>query len=109
MRSRPDLHQVLNCVAMVKDAAIPLAVASLLRTEGSAPVEAGAKALIGPPGLLAGTIGGGAVEGEALRRAGAMINDRPFAPCAEIFDFKLQGPGGMDPNPICGGIMRVLV
>jgi xanthine dehydrogenase accessory factor len=104
MKSRPDLHQVLACAAAAS-AESPLVIATVLRAEGSTPVYAGAKAVIGPEGLLAGTIGGGAVEGEALRRAGGMLN----AGASGVFDFTLQGPGGVDPRPVCGGMMRVLL
>ncbi|HWB02131.1 MAG TPA: XdhC family protein [Verrucomicrobiales bacterium] len=104
MKSRPDLHHVLASVA-APDAPESLLVATVLRAEGSTPVDAGAKAVIGARGLVAGTIGGGAVEAEALRRAEVMLHSGTSA----VFDFALQGPGGTDPNPICGGLMRVLL
>lgn len=105
MKSRPDLGQVLESVAASHAGACRLVVATVLRAEGSTPVDAGAKAVIGPQALIAGTIGGGAVEGEALRRAETMLQGQS----AEVFDFTLQGPGGFDPRPICGGLMRVLL
>src|SRR5688572_26292594 len=106
MKSRPDLHQVLADIAARDADSAPLLAAIVLRAEGSTPVYAGAKAIIGNDGLLAGTIGGGAVEGEALRRAASMLGN---GGAADVFDFTLQGPGGTDPRPICGGLMRVLL
>jgi xanthine dehydrogenase accessory factor len=104
MKSRPDLHQVLASIAG-RNALSPLLVATVLKAEGSTPVDAGAKAVIAAEGLIAGTIGGGAVEGEALQRAGQMLG----GPGSTVYDFTLQGPGGTDPRPICGGRMRVLL
>jgi xanthine dehydrogenase accessory factor len=106
MKSRPDLHQVLADIAARDGDGPSLVVATVLRAEGSTPVYAGAKAVMGSDGLLAGTIGGGAVEGEALRRAASMPGN---GGAANVFDFTLQGPGGTDPRPICGGLMRVLL
>src|SRR5689334_12678474 len=103
MKSRPALHQVIESI--VTPGAEPLVAATVLRAEGSTPVDAGAKAVIGRQGLIAGTIGGGAVEAEALRQAAQMLDELNSV----VFDFTLQGPGGTDQRPICGGRMRVLL
>jgi xanthine dehydrogenase accessory factor len=104
MKSRPDLHQVLASIAAA-DASSPVLVATVLKADGSTPVDAGSKAVIGAEGLIAGTIGGGAVEGEALKRAPQLLDGT----VSSVFDFTLQGPGGTDPSPICGGRMRILL
>jgi xanthine dehydrogenase accessory factor len=83
----------------------PFAVALVLRTQGSTPREAGARALVDDQGRIWGTIGGGAVEGEAIRRAIECIH----AQTAVVFDFVLEGTAAADPEPICGGRMRVLL
>ncbi len=105
MKSRPGWGEVLECLAGGAAAPGPCALATVLRTRGSAPLPCGAQAVLNGASLLAGTIGGGALEAEALRRGARIASGGP----AEIFDFALQGSGGQDPNPICGGVVRVLV
>ncbi|HUF63376.1 MAG TPA: XdhC family protein [Verrucomicrobiales bacterium] len=105
MKSRPGWGEVLECLAGDTGVQGPCALATVLRTRGSTPLPCGAQAVLNAASLLAGTIGGGALEAEALRR-GARI---AAGGSAEIFDFPLQGSGGQDPKPICGGDVRVLV
>jgi xanthine dehydrogenase accessory factor len=88
------------------DRGIEFAVAVVLRAEGSTPCKAGAKAIIDASGsVLAGTIGGGAVEAEAQRRGLEAI--RCGGP--RVFDFHLQGEATEGAEPICGGTMGVLL
>jgi len=97
-----DIHQVIlgACQAGANQV-----VAVVLECEGSTPRKAGAKALIEADGSIHGTIGGGAVEAEAQRRASAVLQtQRPV-----VFEFKLQGDRVPAANPICGGQMRVLL
>ena len=82
-----------------------LALATVLKSEGSAPQKAGAKAVIGPAGLIRGTIGGGAVEARAIELAvEAIRSTQPI-----VFDFELTGISASDAPPICGGSMRILI
>lgn len=104
MTSRTDAHALLRQVSEPAALVNRQVLAVVVRAEGSTPVDVGAKALIGPEGLVTGTIGGGAVEAEALRRAGqTRITGR-----GEVFALTLQGDGA-DADPICGGVMRVLI
>jgi xanthine dehydrogenase accessory factor len=81
------------------------ALAVILKDIGSTPRKAGTKALIDAGGAIWGTIGGGAVEAEAQRRAPEAIRSgRP-----EVFDFLLEGETARDDQPICGGTMRILI
>jgi xanthine dehydrogenase accessory factor len=81
------------------------ALATVLRTDGSTPVPAGAKAVIEADGSIHGTVGGGAVEAEAQQRAiEATQTGHPV-----LLEFDLHGPGPPEPSPICGGSMRLLV
>ena len=87
------------------DAARPFAIALVLDTEGSAPRAPGTIALVDASGAVCGTIGGGAVEAEAQRRAiEACRAGRPF-----VFELSLTGSRPADDAPICGGSMRVLL
>jgi xanthine dehydrogenase accessory factor len=81
------------------------AMAVILKTTGSAPREAGTKALIESNGSIHGTIGGGMVEAETQRLAvEAIRSGRPL-----VFDFALGGSDAQADRPLCGGSMRVLV
>ncbi len=82
-----------------------IAVATVIHAQGSTPRKAGARAAIDLDGRIFGTIGGGLVEAEAGRRAiQAIHSQRP-----EIFECPMEGAGGTDARPVCGGIMRVLL
>ncbi len=81
------------------------AVATVLKALGSTPCKAGAKAIIDSGGAILGTIGGGAVEARAQQLAVEAIKiARPL-----VFDFNLEGNAVKGSDPICGGMMRVLV
>jgi len=81
------------------------AVALVLSARGSTPRETGARALIEPNGEILGTIGGGAMEGEARRRGvEAIAAGRPV-----VFECQFEGMGLWEAVPICGGTMRVLL
>ena len=97
-----DIHQVIvdTCQAGGEHA-----VAVVLECDGSTPRKAGTKALIDVDGTIHGTIGGGAVEAEAQRRAKTVLQTQQ----AIVFDFNLQGAGVPAASPICGGKMRVLL
>jgi xanthine dehydrogenase accessory factor len=97
-----DIHRAIVEMA---DRGCSMAVAVLLKTDGSTPCPAGAKAVVAADGSICGTIGGGQVEAEAQRRAiEAIRTGRP-----EIFEAALQGGAVDGQEPICGGRMRVLI
>jgi xanthine dehydrogenase accessory factor len=98
-----DLHKA---IAALPESRVRFAIALVLKTEGSTPREAGARAIIAADGTLrAGTIGGGQVEAEAQRKAIQVIRSGEPA----IFDSPLEG-GTIDAGePICGGRMRILL
>jgi xanthine dehydrogenase accessory factor len=84
---------------------VPFALAVILHADGSTPQKAGVKAVIEATGKIWGTLGGGAVEAEAQRRAvEACRLKRP-----SVFDFSLLGTSAADGGPVCGGAMRLLV
>ncbi len=83
----------------------PFAIATVLRSTGSTPNNAGAKALIERDGTIHGTIGGGAVEAHALMLAASALGSG----VPQVFESNLAGAGVHEPGPICGGRMRVLI
>ncbi|MCA1334983.1 xanthine dehydrogenase accessory protein XdhC [Pseudooceanicola marinus] len=66
-------------------------------TRGSVPREVGAAMIVGPAGLLDGTIGGGTLEHEAIRRAQGLNADQ--------LDRRALGP---DLGQCCGGAVTLL-
>jgi len=97
-----DIHRT---IVEFSDSGRALAVALVLKAEGSTPRKAGVMAVIEESGRIWGTIGGGKVEAEAQRRAvEACGSKRPV-----VFEFLLEGADAGDQEPICGGVMRVLI
>jgi xanthine dehydrogenase accessory factor len=84
---------------------MPVALAVILETKGSTPQVPGASALFGTGRLLAGTVGGGALEAYVFKKAvEALSSGRP-----QIVEFSLEGTEAAGREPICGGGVRVLV
>lgn len=83
----------------------PFALATVLSVDGSAPRSAGAKMVITPEGGLHGTIGGGVIEAEAIRRGIAACTSGRV----QCFETRLDGARVGDAPPLCGGVVRVLV
>ncbi|MBW8743855.1 MAG: xanthine dehydrogenase accessory protein XdhC [Sphingomonas sp.] len=84
------------------DAGEPAALVSILATEGSAPRGAGTRMLVTAHGI-AGTIGGGALEHQAIAQARALL-DHP-AGSWRVQDYPLGPLLGQ----CCGGRVRLLV
>lgn len=70
---------------------------------GSAPQEAGAKCIVGPDGLIAGTVGGGKVEAAAIKFAQKMLESSEALPPKPV-KWNLQTDIGMT----CGGVVGFL-
>lgn len=79
------------------------ALVSLAEVRGSSPREPGARMILEPAGGFHGTIGGGAIEWEAIRRAGRMLTGSS-RPQAALERFAL----GPDLGQCCGGSVQVL-
>jgi xanthine dehydrogenase accessory factor len=89
------------CEAIAAEGAA--ALITLMRCQGSSPREAGARMVVWPSGRVAGTVGGGALEWEALRRAGARLVAGRGA------DFAYSQALGPDLGQCCGGRVDLLV
>ncbi len=79
------------------------ALITLVRCEGSSPREAGARMVVRPSGRFLGTIGGGALEWEALRRARAQLS---LGRGADLAYGQALGP---DLGQCCGGRVDLLI
>jgi len=80
------------------------ALAVVLEAKGSAPQGAGASALFTSKKLIAGTVGGGAIEADVRKKAASAL--RKAAPL--VAGYSLKGKA-MGESGICGGEVRVLI
>jgi xanthine dehydrogenase accessory factor len=83
----------------------PLALATVVAAEGATPQIPGASALFSERGLLLGTLGGGALEGDAERRALSCLKEGRSI----LYRFDLQGEDMEQKEPVCGGSVWVLI
>jgi xanthine dehydrogenase accessory factor len=81
------------------------AVATIFDNIGSAPRTNGAKMLVRACGSIAGSIGGGRLEADAIRLALEMLSARQTV--IQSFDLTSKDAAGMD--MICGGTGEVLI
>ena len=81
-----------------------LVLATIIRTRGSVPREVGAKMIIAREGQPFGTIGGGCGEGEVLRRAYPLFEERMPSRVVQV---DLTGDFDQDEIQVCGGLMDV--
>lgn len=86
------------------DKAMPV-VATVVSTRGSAPQVAGSSALFNDNGLVAGTIGGGAVEKRIQEISAGRFTDRRSG----YFHYNLKNDITRKEEPICGGQITILV
>ena len=81
----------------------PTALVSVLAIEGSAPLGAGARMVVTAEGIRAGSVGGGALEWQALRQALAIL-------ALKEGSWRVQDyPLGPLLGQCCGGRVRLLV
>ena len=79
-------------------------LATVVNTSGSTPQKPGSSALFGAHGLLAGTVGGGILEGEVQHIAESVM----ISGFSDHFYFNLNSEQGSE-GAICGGEAGVLV
>lgn len=81
-----------------------IALATVVKTQGSTPREEGAKMIICPDGKFEGTIGGGCGEAEVWQKAmEALESGRHTLVKVELTEDAEMG------EKICGGVMDVFV
>jgi len=91
-------------IAEVLESGEPCVLVTVTNQDGSAPRAAGSRMIVRRDGSIAGTIGGGAVEGMAMRTAAEALL---AGECLQrVYD--LSGTAGSGMDMICGGRMEVL-
>jgi len=97
------MREILDEAVRVAEGGEPVAIVTVVATEGSTPRKAGARMLVRADGRLVGTVGGGKLEADLVARAREVLaSGRP-----ELVSFELtgEGAGGL----VCGGTVRAFV
>jgi len=82
-----------------------LALATIIEASGSTPQVPGATAIFAAYGLVAGTVGGGLVEGKVQAIAVECLGDKR----ARLMEFRLDADPNDQEGAICGGNVSVLI
>lgn len=96
--------QVLAALVKAQQDGLPVALATVIHTQGSIPRHAGAKMLIYADGQIVGTIGGGVMEAEVVQAGLAALSDGKI----RTERYTLNNPAEGDPG-ICGGSAEILI
>jgi xanthine dehydrogenase accessory factor len=94
----------LQVLSQKKDS-FPLVLATVTGTSGSTPQKPGSSAIFGESGLIAGTVGGGVVEGQIQKIA----NDALKSKESGCYTFNLSNDISKTEEAICGGQISILV
>jgi len=97
----------LAVVRALGASAEPCAAVTVLETKGSTPRKAGAKMLVRPDGSIVGSVGGGASEGAAIRKARKIIGTGTY--CYLQVDMTGEVAKAVGDDLVCGGIMKMLI
>lgn len=98
------MANLFRLVADAMERGQTLALAVLVRAEGSTPREVGTRMVVYPDGRTAGTIGGGAMEAEVIRQAVEAIAQG----ASRLVHYELRDPTSGDLG-ICGGEADVYI
>jgi len=101
---RPDKNSYLELLSLIKKKRLA-ALATIIEASGSTPQTEGASALFSGEGLMSGTIGGGVVEAEVLKKAQGAIKRKKSG----VFTFNLAHEASEENEAICGGRLRILL
>ncbi len=99
-----DHREVYAALAQAQQNATPVALATVIETQGSMPRHAGSKMLVFEDGQTAGTVGGGAMESLVIKEALAALDDGQ----TRIKTYSLNNLEDGDPG-ICGGTAKIFV
>ena len=91
-------EEFLSQFNKVKEAGKDCVIVTLVSVRGSAPQEVGARIIVGPQGLIFGTVGGGKVETKAIARSIELLGQDQNH---EFVQWNLQTDVGMT----CGGVV----
>src|SRR5512138_1818700 len=98
------MDAVYHALAQADSANEPVALCTVVRSEGSTPRHVGSKMLVYADGRFIGTVGGGDMEHRVLDEAWIAISEG----AARTLKYTLSDPSRGDPG-VCGGTVEVFV
>ncbi len=104
--SIPDV--VKDALRNLEDGSTRAVMAVVTAKKGSGPREPGARMIVYPDSRTAGTIGGGLMEAEVIRRAVSAL-ENPDSFCPGIITIDLSGKKGEPSGMQCGGVTDVFL
>ena len=102
-RGRVRGSELLVLAARCMESDVPAALVTVVGSQGSTPQRPGARMLVLADGAVHGTIGGGCVEAEMMRRARVAIESG--RPVLTTYDLTPEQAG--EEGLVCGGRMEV--
>jgi len=99
------MEDIFKEIAIIKSEGGSAALATIIKTKGSAPREAGSKMLIRSDGTIAGSIGGGSLEATICREAANVIKEAN----PKLMHFNMTKEEAAEDGMICGGTMDVFI
>ena len=99
------MRDILSDVARFRSEGVPVAIATVISTWGSAPRQAGAKMAIAADGRVAGSVSGGCVEGAVAEIAARVLKTGS----AERARFGVADESAWAVGLACGGALEVAV
>lgn len=99
------MFEVLRAINEATEKRQPLAVATIVRVDRSAPREVGAKMAVSPDARIAGTIGGGPLEALVIEEAvKALAEGKP-----KLVEYNLDPDEAHNIAMMCGGNVQVFI
>ena len=83
----------------------PCCLITIMETQGSVPRKAGAKILVFDDMSILGSIGGGCVEADAIKKAFGMIGSKTY----EIIKVSLDDDLALEEGMVCGGNLKLFL
>jgi xanthine dehydrogenase accessory factor len=99
------MEDIFNEIAIIKSEGGSAALATVIKTKGSTPREAGSKLLIRSDGTIAGSIGGGRLEATICREAVNVIKEAN----PKVLHFNLTEEEAAGDGMLCGGTMDIFI
>ncbi len=95
---------VFEAVLKAQQAGLPAVLATVIRTQGSVPRQAGSKMLVWPDGRIEGTVGGGQMEAFVIQESQAAIQSGE----TKMLRYDLADLESGDPG-VCGGVVELFI
>lgn len=99
------MSEIISAICNTLKAGTPLAFAVIAAHRGSTPRTVGARMLVTADGLLAGTVGGGLLEGKAVYEGRQIAQNGGTL----LLEMDLRGTAGQGMDMICGGEASIFI